>query len=131
MERVFSRENVTLDQLFADYLEHNATRNRALDLLPMLAELDEARVRRVIDDPKIKARPAFHYRLPDCHIEREGWSLDEAWRSWLLVERLASLPEEREVLVQAFRDASRPVLGVSRKEWVARISRWIEDHASA
>ena len=131
MDRVLGRERTTIDSLFADYLEHNATRNRALDLLPMLAEIDETRVRRAIDDPKIKARPAFHYRLPDCHIERDDWSLAEAWESWLKVERLAGMADARAELAREFLAASRPLLGVARKAWVERMSRWLDDHASA
>lgn len=76
--------------LIDDYLEHNPTRNRALDLLPLFAHLDEARVRRVTDDPLIKARPTFHYRLPDCDIHVPGWGLAQAWNDWVEVERLAA-----------------------------------------
>jgi hypothetical protein len=75
--------------LIDDYLEHNPTRNRALDLLPLFLHLDPDRVRAAIDDPLIKARPAFHYRLPDCDIHRPEWGLHRAWGDWLQVERLA------------------------------------------
>lgn len=78
LKQVLSQSDSTMDRIFAEYLEHNASRNRALDLLPLLAEVDEKRVRGAVDDPKIKARPAFHYRLPNCNIERAGWSLDES-----------------------------------------------------
>ncbi len=72
-----------------DYLQWNADRNRALDLLPLLAHLDEDRVRRAIDDPRIKARPALHYRLPNCEVDAEGWGVHRAWGHWLAVEHLA------------------------------------------
>ena len=120
-----------LDRLSADYLEHNATRNRALDLLPLLAEIDAERVRDALDDPKIKARPAFHYRLPNCHIERPGWSLAESWNVWCEVERLAARPDDLRDLGAAFLDADRPLLGVGRSDWVARVDRWLSDRASA
>lgn len=77
-------------ELIDDYLKHNPTRNRALDMLPMFAHLDEARVRLATDDPRIKARPAFHYRLPNCDIHESDWGLNNAWNDWVMVERLAN-----------------------------------------
>jgi hypothetical protein len=73
-----------------DYVRANPTRNRAMDLLPLLAHLDEDRVRRTVDDPLIKARPALHYRLPNCEIDDPEWSLRPLWDDWLEVERLAA-----------------------------------------
>jgi hypothetical protein len=81
------RPNMT--QLMDDYLKDNHTRNRALDMLPLFAHIDERRVRRAADDPLIKARPTFHYRLPNCEIDRPGWGIHKAWNDWVEVERLA------------------------------------------
>ena len=67
------------DRLIDDYLEHNPTRNRALDMLPLFAEVNEARVRRTVDDERIKARPTFHYRLADCRLGEPGWTLSQPW----------------------------------------------------
>lgn len=131
LHQVLFRKTATLDQIFEDYLAHNATRNRALDLLPMLAEIDEERIRKSVDDPRIQARPAFHYRLPDCHIEKPGWSLTGSWEPWLAVEELAHDTKRRAELGQAFLDARRPVLGVHRDDWVEYVDRWLADHASA
>lgn len=82
-----------LSALIDDYLEHNPTRNRALDMLPLFAHLDEARVRAKIDDDRIKARPTLHYRVPNCQIDEPQWALVHAWRDWLQVEALAAQPE--------------------------------------
>ncbi len=79
-----------LATLIDDYLAGNPTRNRALDLMPLFAHLDEPRVRRVTDDPLIKARPTFHYRLPNSEIHRPAWRFADAWDDWLEVERLAA-----------------------------------------
>ncbi len=76
--------------LIDDYLKHNPTRNRALDFLPLFLYLDEERVRAVTDEPLIKARPTFHYRLPDCEIHLPDWGLHVAWDDWLEVEALAA-----------------------------------------
>ena len=75
--------------LIGDYLAANPTRNRALDLLPLFAYLDEARVRAEIDDPLVKARPTLHYRLPNSEIHRPDWCFAQPWNDWIEVERLA------------------------------------------
>jgi hypothetical protein len=129
--QVLARPDATIDDIFDDYLQHNPTRNRALDLLPLLAEIDVARVRGVVDDPKIKARPAFHYRLPNCHIERRGWSLAGAWNTWCVVERLVGRTDDMDALAAAFLAADRPLLGVSRGDWVDHIDRWLRDRGLA
>lgn len=80
----------TCSAMIDDYLVENASRNRALDMLPVFAHLDEPRVRAAVADGLIKARPALHYRLPNCEIEQPGWDLQPAWNHWLVVEELAA-----------------------------------------
>ncbi|WP_163830920.1 amidoligase family protein [Spartinivicinus ruber] len=128
MKQVLSNSSLSMEEIFSDYLAHNGSRNRALDLLPLLAEIDEDRVRNVVDDPKIKARPTFHYRLPDCNIEQPDWSLAIAWNTWWVVEELASRPADLDELGAAFLEADRPILGVNRKNWVAFIDQWLKNH---
>lgn len=82
----------SLPQLIDDYLAHNATRNRGLDLLPLFAHLDPDRVARAIDDERISARPAFHFRMPDSRVDDPSFRITEQWRAWLEVERLACDP---------------------------------------
>jgi hypothetical protein len=127
LKQVLSRSGSTMDEIFSDYLAHNASRNRALDLLPLLAEIDEERVRGTVDDPRIKARPAFHYRLPNCHIERPDWSLSASWNTWLVVEQLACRPDDLHELGAAFLDAERLILGVNRSKWTGFIDQWLKD----
>jgi hypothetical protein len=131
LKRVLSRSGSTMDEIFGDYLEHNPSRNRALDLLPMLAQIDEQRVRRAVDDPRIKSRPAFHYRLPNCHIEHSDWSLAGFWNAWCVVERLAVRCDDLDSRAAEFLAADRPLLGVSRKDWVRFIDQWLKDRALA
>jgi len=131
LEQLLSRTDPSLEILMTDYLEHNASRNRALDMLPLLAEIDAEQVNRAVGDDRVQARPAFHYRLPDCHIEKPGWSLTNAWESWLVVEQLAGQKEALELLTEQFLTMSRPLLGVSRSDWIEVINRWHRDHVSA
>lgn len=129
--QVLSTPSASMDEIVAGYLEHNATRNRALDLLPLLAEIDEPGIRSVVDDPRVQARPTFHYRLSDCHIEREDWSLAEAWRTWCVVERLAERADDLDALAGEFLGADRLILGVNRGRWVEYLDQWLKDRSLA
>lgn len=82
----------SIDRFIDDYLQANPTRNRPLDLLPLLAYIDEARVRAVLPEEKISPRPAFHYRLPNSSVDEDDWSFAREWSIWMKVERLASDP---------------------------------------
>jgi hypothetical protein len=73
-----------------DYLAANPTRNRDLDMLPLLLHLDGARIRAALPHEKIHGRPTFHYRLPDARVSDPGWSLAPDWNRWVAVERLAA-----------------------------------------
>jgi hypothetical protein len=79
--------------LIDDYLRHNRTRNRELDLLPLFCHLDAKRVRAVLPHEKINARPTWHYRLPNSDIDNPGWTVGLEWARWVRVERLAAQPE--------------------------------------
>lgn len=86
-----------IETLIDDFLALTPTRNRPLDMLPLLTFIDEDRVMAApVEHHLIKARPAFHYRLPNCRIDEADWSLAEAWNDWVEVERLAADPDELE-----------------------------------
>jgi hypothetical protein len=78
-----------IQRFIDDYLAANPTRNRDLDLLPLLHHLDRERVRAVLPHEKINDRPTFHYRLPDARVSDPGWSIAPDWNRWVAVERLA------------------------------------------
>lgn len=93
----------TMEELIDDYLEYNPTRNRSLDMLPLFTHIDEERVRKVVKDPRVKARPTLHYRLPNCEIDEPSWELWTVWENWLQIEALAShdcLPDLAEEYLQ-------------------------------
>ncbi|MEQ8734570.1 MAG: amidoligase family protein [Rhodospirillaceae bacterium] len=79
-----------LKQLIDDYLEHNPTRNRELDLLPLFKHLDEDRIVQALNDARIKARPTYHYRLPNMKLSDDSWSVVTEWNRWVEVEQLAA-----------------------------------------
>jgi hypothetical protein len=79
------------DRLIDDYLAFNPTRNRALDLLPVLAHLDNDRVMNGVNDRRlVRGRPAYHFRLPNCLVDEPDWRLANEWNAWVKVERLAA-----------------------------------------
>lgn len=85
-----------------DYLRANPTRDRALDLLPVLLHLDRTRVRDRLPFEKIGGRPALHYRLPRAHVGEPGWSILPDWNGWMAVEQLAGEPERLAALSLAY-----------------------------
>lgn len=78
------------DELVTDYVAANPTRNRPLDLLPLLAHARSVDLADLVDNwGKVKARPAFHYRLPNSELASPGWTPAIDWNRWVMVERLA------------------------------------------
>jgi hypothetical protein len=112
----------SLDSLMRDYLAANPSRNRELDLLPLFAWLDAPLVRGGVPDHRIKARPAFHYRLPDSNLGVAGWSLTLEWNRWCVVERLAESHETLDAMGAAYRaNLSR----ASPDDWAVRAAEWL------
>jgi hypothetical protein len=106
-----------LPALIDDYIEHNPTRDRELDLLPMLRFLDETRVTRALPHEKINARPTWHYRLPNSEVERADWCIGVEWDRWVRVERLAN---DRTLLAQASAEWLRNYDSLVPRDWRAR-----------
>jgi len=127
VRRVIDRDyRPDLSDLIQDYLRFNPTRNRALDLLPLFLHLDADRVRSVVADTRVKPRPALHYRLPNCEIDRPGWGLGAIWPDWLQVEHLAAEPERLDDLCRAYaRFLDRPLAGLL-ENWHAKVEPWLK-----
>lgn len=112
-----------------DYLRLNATRNRGLDLLPMLAEIDRDAVEQALPPEEhglVGARPAFHYRLPDCRIGDADWSVAAEWNRWWHVEVLAQDDELRRDLMRLWHKTKDEFLLMRRQTWVERVSEFID-----
>jgi hypothetical protein len=113
----------TWDDFVASYVEHNPTRNRSLDLLPLLAHIAGSSFGNGISDrienwSLVKPRPTYHYRLPDCLVSEAGWSPAIDWNRWVVVERLA----ESEALL---RELSADYLQTSDLPFRWQSSGWI------
>ncbi len=113
--------------LVDDYLQHNPTRDRAMDMLPMFAHVDEERVTGSVDDPLIKPRPAFHYRLSNSCVDEEGWSIANPWNRWMRIEHLAANSDALSSCSLAFaKDRERMLRNVDNR-WAREVREWISD----
>lgn len=114
------------DGLIDDYLADNPTRNRSLDMLPLFLHLDEQKVRAVVEDPRVKARPTLHYRLPNCEIDRPEWGIHDAWEDWLEVESLAADSARLQEVCAAYADWLDAPLTHLLDNWAEEVESWIE-----
>lgn len=113
-----------LDQLIDDYLAASPTRNRPLDMLPVFATVRHEKVAALARDfDKVKARPAFHYRLPNSLVDDPAWSIAVEWNRWCEVERLAADPVRRRELGRVFQERADGDLG--RRAWIAEVAEAI------
>lgn len=109
-----------LEGLIADYLIHNPTRNRPLDLLPLFDHLAPEQIEAApVEHHLIHARPTFHYRLPDCRIDEPQWDLNLPWAGWVAVERLTARPERLQRLAAEYLGPEREGLATRLKDWMA------------
>ncbi len=96
-----------MEQLMKDYLHHNPTRNKALDLLPLFSHIDKELLARYVVDARIKSRPTLHYRLPDCDIDNPLWHFSTVWNDWVILEQVVANTTDLKQLVKAFRESRK------------------------
>lgn len=114
-----------LNSLVTDYIKHNPTRNRALDMLPIFFQLDQDAVLQGVNEDErklVKGRPAFHYRLPDCKINEPGWSAKAAWNRWVFVETLAADEALLAELIEAWHTSNSSFSIAPRISWAIRLT---------
>jgi hypothetical protein len=73
----------------------------------------------------VKPRPALHYRLPNCEIDRRDWDLSPAWADWLEVERLAADPGRLGGLCAAYSAFLDRPLDSLLGDWAAQVRPWL------
>lgn len=117
---------VSPDRAMAIYLDHAPSRNYGLDMLPIFAWLDEDRVRQALGDDPTSARPTFHFRLPDCRIDEENWSLAREWDRWRLVEQIAADADLMTRLMTEWNDTHGRVT-LRRSPWAERCGEILSD----
>ncbi len=116
-----------IDTLTAQYLALTPSRNRGLDLLPVLEHLRPHTVRAALAPGQAKGgRPTFHYRLPEARVDEDDWSLAYEWNRWVIVERVAARAGLLAALAEEWQ-AHRAALLSIRPDW----ARTVEDHLMA
>lgn len=108
-------------ELIDDYTRYNPTRNRPLDMLPILAWMDEERVRKALPDQKINKRPTLHYRLPNSRIDEPDWSFTLEWNKWIPVEVLANDRDKLDSLARKYLYRLEHPLVSRAKTWMEEI----------
>lgn len=110
-----------LDDLVRAYADLTPTRNRGLDLLPLLEHLRPDLLAASMDADQLKGgRPTYHYRLPEARLGADGWSLAYEWNRWVLVERVAADTAVLEELAQAW-CKHRDTVAILRGDWAATV----------
>jgi hypothetical protein len=116
--------------LIDDYLRFNPTRNRALDMLPILSGLDRARVLEKLPEEEralVSARPAFHYRLPDCKLNMPGWTPAMAWNQWVRIEQLAADQALLGELIEEWRGVREQYSFATGARWILRLAQFLAE----
>jgi hypothetical protein len=111
-----------------DYLAFNPTRNRALDMLPVLCEIDNDRVLAGIKKDErtlVSSRPAFHYRLPDCRLGDKKWSIADEWNRWWYVEAIASDDRLRAELIHLWKEITKEFLMIRKNRWIDAVKNFL------
>ncbi|WP_164870907.1 amidoligase family protein [Mesobaculum littorinae] len=112
-----------MKSLIDTYLRLTPSRNRGLDMLPLIRHLAPDRVQNEVDGASsIKARPAYHYRLPDCRIDDPDWSVTREWNRWVRVERVAADPAALDALADGWRKYRSRRLPFGRGNWALTVS---------
>lgn len=118
--------NPSEEDFIKDYIKFNPTRNRSLDMLPILGFMDEPTVRNLLPDEKIKPRPAFHYRLSNSMIGDSNWEVSSEWNRWILVENLANDKKLLDFLSTEYIKYLDNFINLD--SWEQKIGQWLKNH---
>lgn len=116
-----------LRTLINDYFQFKNSRNRPLDLLPVFMFMDKETTQSLREEELTSARPTFHYRLPNCSIEDETWSLADEWNRWVLVEQLADDEKSLGQYSRAFLKMDDKSVFSMKKKWIKLMDRWVSN----
>lgn len=114
------------EEFIKDYINFNPTRNRSLDMLPILTFIDEKLVRSFLPKEKINPRPAFHYRLSNSLIGEDNWKISDEWNRWILVEKLANDPISLKTFSKEYVHYLEKFINFT--SWESKITKWIQNH---
>jgi hypothetical protein len=129
LELIFQyTQDITRKQLIEDYMRYNATRNRSLDMLPLWKYFEDDLLEKFeLDDTLTQARPTFHYRMPNCEIDKKGWYLSESWNIWCVVEYIAANENVLGNLMQYRQQSREKSFLIDDKEWHSELEKIYDD----
>lgn len=116
-----------LEQLIEDYFAYGNSRNRPLDMQPLFMYLNKDLTSGLIEDTLTSARPTYHYRLPNCSLDDENWTLESEWNRWILVERLAADEKSLDQYSRAYLKMRGETLIGFETKWTELMNRWVQD----
>jgi hypothetical protein len=112
----------TWEEFVDDYVKDNPTRNRPLDLMPLIAHIGApGMAERVEDWHLVNARPTYHYRLPNSEVAQPGWTPAKDWNRWVQVERVAEDSALLRELSSAYLATSDLPLRMQRMGWAEAV----------
>ncbi|MDB4985989.1 MAG: hypothetical protein JWN04_1167 [Myxococcaceae bacterium] len=116
-----------------DYLLDTPTRNRPLDLLPLISHIGAANLEpRVEDWSLVGKRPTFHYRLPNSELATEDWTPAREWNRWIAIERVAADKPLLRELSESYLETYDLPLRMQRSAWADQVrARLGLEHAPA
>ncbi|MFP8489993.1 amidoligase family protein [Gracilimonas sp. Q87] len=116
-----------LKELIRDYFTFKNSRNRPLDMLPVFMYMDKAFTSKLMKEELTSARPTFHYRLPNCSLGDERWTLAAEWNRWVLVEKLADDEQALSQYSRAFLNIDDKSVFSMKKKWIKLMDRWVQN----
>ena len=126
VDALAEREFGSMEELIDCYLELAPSRNYGLDMMCIFAMIDKDRVAAKMDMATISARPTYHFRLPDCRIDQDDWSLELDWQRWVKIEKVARDADLLEDLKEAWKE-HRASLTSIRSDWRKESSKLAGD----
>jgi hypothetical protein len=105
-----------------DYLIDSPTRNRPLDLLPLISHIGAPNLEsRVEDWALVGQRPTFHYRLPNSEVATPDWTPATEWNRWVTIERVAEDKALLRELSESYLDTYDLPLRMQRGGWAEQV----------
>ncbi|QDV09335.1 Putative amidoligase enzyme [Planctomycetes bacterium Poly30] len=117
----------SMEDLIDLYLRTAPSRNHGLDMLCLFSHLDAERVAEKVDTKLIGSRPTYHFRLPDCRLDEEDWSVALEWNRWVRVERIAQQDEVLERLKAAWTRYRAQLLHLPGS-WADEVAELIQEY---
>ncbi|MDB4977522.1 MAG: hypothetical protein JWN48_5863 [Myxococcaceae bacterium] len=110
------------NQFVDDYLLDTPTRNRPLDLLPLISHIGAPNLpQRVEDWELVGQRPTFHYRLPNSEVASADWTPAQEWNRWVAIERVAHDKALLRELSESYLETFDLPLRMQRGGWVDQV----------